>query len=95
MKFAEDIIKRPVVTEKSMALAEENKYVFLVDPRANKTEIKEAVEKLFKVKVAKVRTMRRPGKLRRRGRIVGYSPEVKKAIVTLQPGNKIEIFEGV
>jgi len=95
MKFAQDIIRRPVVTEKSMTLTGENKYTFLVDPRANKTEIKKAIEELFKVKVTKVNTIRQEGRRRRRRNIVGFTPEVKKAIVTLRPGDKIEILEGV
>ena len=90
-----DVIKRPVITEKSMSAVAENKYTFMVDLRANKTQIKEAVEKLFKVKVEKVNTMIVPGKWRRMGKTAGKTSDQKKAIVKLQEGNKIEIFEGV
>ncbi|MFZ5897678.1 MAG: 50S ribosomal protein L23 [Bacillota bacterium] len=95
MKYPFDILRKPLVTEKSMSLTGENKYSFLVDPKANKTEIKRAVEEIFKVKVIKVNTIRQAGKARRRRNIVGYTPEVKKAIVTLRAGDKIEFFEGV
>ncbi len=90
-----DIVKKPVVTEKSMSLLEENKYTFIVDPRANKIEIRKAVEELFNVKVDKVRTMRVKGKLKRVRNRWGRTPEVKKAIVTLKAGNKIQLFEGM
>jgi len=95
MKNPRDILKRPVITEKSMALQEENKYTFVVDLNANKVEIKKAVEELFKVKVEKVRTMRVKGKLKRVRNVVGRRPDIKKAIVTLKEGDKIELFEGV
>lgn len=95
MKDPRDILRKPVVTEKSMSLLQDNKYTFLVDPRANKTEIKNAVEKLFKVKVLKVNTMRYKGKPKRVRQFVGRTPQFKKAIITLRPGDKIEIFEGV
>jgi len=90
-----DVIRRPLVTEKGTDMMSEGKYVFEVDPRANKTQIKQAVEKLFNVKVRKVNTSRVPGKVRRRGRDVGRTPEWKKATVTLAPGQHIEIFEGL
>lgn len=95
MKFAHDILRKPLISEKSMSLTEGNKYTFIVDPQANKTEIKRAVEEIFKVKVLKVNTIRVKGKRVRRRNIVGRTPEIKKAVVTLQPGDKIEIFEGV
>lgn len=95
MKDPRDIILRPVITEKSMALMEENKYTFIVDPRANKTEIKKAVEELFKVKVEKVNTMRVKGKTKRVRNIIGREPDYKKAIVKLKKGDRIELFEGV
>ncbi|HHW44558.1 MAG TPA: 50S ribosomal protein L23 [Desulfotomaculum sp.] len=95
MKDPRDILKRPVVSEKSMSLVGDNKYTFIVDPAANKIEIKKAVEELFNVKVEKVNTMRVKGKVRRVRNIVGRRPDVKKAIVTLKEGNKIELFEGV
>ncbi|MCL6633451.1 MAG: 50S ribosomal protein L23 [Alicyclobacillus herbarius] len=88
-----DLIKRPVITEKSTELMEQGKYVFEVDKRANKTEIRQAVEKLFGVKVAKVNTLRVPGKTKRVGRFVGRTPEWKKAVVTLRPdSDPIRIF---
>lgn len=95
MKDLHDILRRPVITEKSMALLAENKYTFLVDTRATKSEIKKAVETIFKVKVLKVNTMRVKGKVKRVRRAPGKTPDRKKAIVTLQPGDKIEIFEGL
>lgn len=91
---ARDIIKKPVITEKSMADTAENKYTFLVDLRANKTEIKQAIEKLFKVEVEKVNTMIVPGKWKRMGKTMGKTSDKKKAIVKVKEGQKIEIFEG-
>jgi large subunit ribosomal protein L23 len=95
MNFSHDILRKPLISEKSMSLTEGNKYTFIVDLKANKTEIKRAVEEIFKVKVLKVNTIRVKGKRVRRRNIVGRTPETKKAIVTLSPGDKIEIFEGV
>jgi large subunit ribosomal protein L23 len=90
------VIKRPLVTEKStIARDEANKYIFEVDRRANKIEIEKAVEKLFKVKVVSVRTMNREGKKKRMGRIMGRKSDWKKAVVTLAPGQSIEVFEKV
>lgn len=90
-----DLIKRPVVTEQSTSLMEERKYVFEVDKRANKVEVRQAIEKIFGVKVEQVNTMRVPGKKKRVGRNVGYTSEWKKAIVKLTEDSKpIEIFEG-
>ena len=90
------IIKRSLITEKStIAKDENNKYVFEVDRRANKIEIGNAVEKVFKVKVVDVCVMNVPGKKKRVGRILGEKRDWKKAVVTLAPGNRIEIFEGV
>jgi len=92
---ARDLIKRPVITEQSTAMMEERKYVFVVDKRANKTEVRQAVEKIFGVKVEKVNTMVVPAKKKRVGRSVGYTSEWKKAIVKLTEDSKpIEIFEG-
>lgn len=91
---ARDIIKRPVITERSMADTAENKYTFMVDLRANKTEIKEAVQKLFKVDVERVNTMIVPGKWKRMGKSRGKTSDQKKAIVKIKEGQKIEIFEG-
>ncbi|MBR2765616.1 MAG: 50S ribosomal protein L23 [Blautia sp.] len=92
-----DVILRPVITEKSMALMGEKKYTFFVHPDANKTMIKEAVEKMFEgTKVKNVNTLNIDGKKRRRGMIVGRTAKSKKAIVTLTEDSKdIEIFEGL
>ena len=92
-----DVILKPVVTEKSMAAMAEKKYTFLVHPEANKTMIKEAVEKMFEgTKVAKVNTMNQDGKNKRRGMVTGKTAKTKKAIVTLTADSKdIEIFAGL
>ncbi len=91
-----DVIRRPLVTEKSNIGREEQNLVTLaVDPRANKHEIQRAVEELFDVSVIDVRTMRMPRKTRRVGRTSGRKPEWKKAIVRLAEGQSIEFFEGV
>ena len=91
-----DVLKRPLITEKSTFLkGATNTVLFVVDSRANKNEVADAVEKSFKVKVVDVRTMNMPGKAKRRGRTVGLRPGWKKAIVTLKEGDKIEFFEGV
>ena len=90
------IIRKPLVTEKSNIGREERNVVTLaVDPRANKHEVKRAVEELFGVDVLDVRTMRMPAKMRRVGRYMGRKPQWKKAIVRLAEGQKIEFFEGV
>ncbi|HEY8463929.1 MAG TPA: 50S ribosomal protein L23 [Bacillota bacterium] len=89
------LIKKPLVTEKTTKLMEENKYCFLVDPKANKTEIRQAIEKIFKVKVKAVNTFNTTGKLKRMGRYQGRRPSWKRAIVTLEKGSRIEFFEGV
>ena len=92
-----DVILKPVITEKSMAGMGEKKYTFLVNPEANKTMIKEAVEKMFDgVKVSNVNTMNCDGKNKRRGMVVGKTAKTKKAIVTLTADSKdIEIFAGL
>ncbi len=96
MKFAEDIILRPIITEESMAGTADKKYAFEVDKKAGKAEIAEAVEKLFGVKVLKVNTLNCNGKLRRYGRFEGYTASWKKAIVTLTEDSKtIEFFDGL
>ena len=89
------IIRRPLVTEKTTLLREGNQYIFEVDPRANKIEIERAVEKLFKVKVLGVRTQNILGKQKRYGRLMGKKRDWKKAIVTVAPGSSIEIFDKV
>ncbi|HCR73558.1 MAG TPA: 50S ribosomal protein L23 [Ruminococcus sp.] len=96
MKTAQDIIIKPVITEKSMDSLQEGKYTFKVDKNANKLEIAKAVEELFDVKVAKVNTINCSGKSRRVGRFEGKKPDWKKAIVTLKEDSKsIEFFEGM
>ncbi|WP_132769312.1 50S ribosomal protein L23 [Tepidibacillus fermentans] len=94
MKNPRDIIKRPVITERSTELMEGNKYVFEVEMKANKTEIKQAIEDIFGVKVEKVNTIKMPAKPKRYGRYSGYTSAWKKAIVTLTKDSKpIELFE--
>lgn len=96
MKDPRDIIKRPVITERTAGYMDDLKYVFEVDIRANKTEIKKAVEAIFNVKVSNVNTLRVPAKPKRYGRHFGYTPEWKKAFVTLAEGSKaLEFFESV
>lgn len=94
--FAEDIILKPVLTEKGYDGIASKKYTFYVKKDANKTEIKLAVEKIFGVQVAKVNTLNSKGKLKRMGRNQGYTPDRKKAIVTLKADSKaIEFFESL
>ncbi|MCF7926407.1 MAG: 50S ribosomal protein L23 [Candidatus Izimaplasma sp.] len=91
--LASEIIKHPIITEKSMLQVEEqNKYTFNVDKRANKIEIKKAVEELFDVKVVKVNKMRTAPKRKRVGQHEGFKPVIVKAIVQLAEGDNIEIF---
>lgn len=92
-----DVILKPVITEKSMNGMADKKYTFLVHPEANKTMIKEAVEKMFEgTKVAKVNTMNIDGKKKRRGMVIGKTAKTKKAIVQLTEDSKeIEIFSGL
>ena len=92
-----DVILKPLVTEKSMNVMSEKKYTFLVHPEANKSMIKEAVEKMFEgAKVASVNTMNCEGKNKRRGMVVGKTAKTKKAIVQLTADSKdIEIFTGL
>ena len=91
---ARDILIRPIVTEKSTALMEQGKYTFRVPLAATKVQIRQAVEQIFKVKVQAVNTMRYEGKLKRMGRTQGRRSDWKKAVVTLKPGEAIELFEG-
>jgi len=91
-----DVIRRPLVTEKSNIGREESNVVTLaVDPRANKHDVKRAVELLFSVQVVRVRTLRMPRKSRRVGKHMGRKPEWKKALVELGEGQTIEFFEGI
>lgn len=91
---ARDILIRPIVTEKSTALMEQGKYTFRVPLAATKIQIRQAVEQIFEVKVQAVNTMRYEGKLKRMGRTQGRRSDWKKAVVTLKPGEAIELFEG-
>jgi large subunit ribosomal protein L23 len=90
-----EVLRRPLITEKATSLQEGNKYCFEVASKATKPQIKEAVERAFKVKVIKVNVMTMPGKTRRFGRREITSSSWKKAVVTLEPGHKITFFEGV
>ncbi|MEO8541322.1 MAG: 50S ribosomal protein L23 [bacterium] len=89
------VLLRPIITEKTTVLTGADKYVFEVDLRANKNQIKEAVQVAFNVRVVEVNTMVMKGKPKRFGRKVTNRPDWKKAIVTLVPGDKIELFEGI
>ena len=92
-----DVILKPVVSEASMNAMAQKKYTFLVAPEANKTQVKEAVEKMFPgTKVADVNTMNKPGKDKRRGMVIGKTAKTKKAVVTLTKDSKeIEVFQGL
>ncbi|MBR7553841.1 50S ribosomal protein L23 [Allobacillus sp. GCM10007491] len=95
MKDPRDIIKRPIITEHSADLMADKKYTFEVSTKANKTEIKDAVELIFDVDVVKVNTANKKGKFRRMGRHGGYRPNTKKAVVTLSEDSKdLDFFEG-
>jgi large subunit ribosomal protein L23 len=89
------VLLRPIITEKSTLLTGQDKYVFEVDIRANKNQIKEAVQVAFNVRVSNVNTMTMKGKPKRFGRRIVNRPDWKKAVVTLVPGDKIELFEGI
>ena len=90
-----NVLRRPMVTEKNTAMQVEGKYVFEVADKANKTQIKEAVETAFNVNVIQVNVMTVHGKRKRMSRGIVQKPDWKKAVVTLKPGDKIELFEGV
>ncbi len=90
-----EVLRRPIVTEKSTLLAARGKYVFEVAIAANKPQIAEAVEKAFNVHVMDVNTLRMRGKMKRYGRNIGRQASWKKAVVTLQAGEQIQVFEGV
>jgi len=93
VKNPRDIILSPVVSEKSYDLIEDlNTYTFEIDPRANKTEVKQAIEIIFGVKVSRVNTQNRKGKLKRTGWVMGKRPDRKRALVTLADGYEIDIF---
>lgn len=93
MQHHRDVIIAPVVSEKSYSLIDEGRYTFLVHPTANKTEIKQAVEAIFGVKVASVNTLNRKGKAKRFGRVMGQRKHTKRAIVTVADGESIDIFD--
>ncbi|HBB28386.1 MAG TPA: 50S ribosomal protein L23 [Clostridiales bacterium] len=96
MRSPHDLIRRPIITEKSMDSMADKKYTFEVDKKANKTEIKNAIEQIFGVKVKSVNTMNMLGKMKRQGAHTGRRPSWKKAIVTLTEDSKaIEFFEGM
>jgi large subunit ribosomal protein L23 len=90
-----EVLRRPIITEKNTALQEQNKYAFEIDGRANKHQVKQAVEKAFKVEVVAVNMITVPSKTKRFGRHQVKTSPWKKAIVTLEAGAKIEFFEGV
>ena len=96
MKDPRDVILKPVVSEKSYALLDKGIYIFVVRPDANKIEIRQAIESIFNVQVVKVNTLNRKGKRKRNRRqpTFGTRPDVKRAIVTLAPGQTIPILEG-
>lgn len=93
MRNPHEVLIKPIVTERSTGLMEQNKYTFKVDKNANKIEIKHAVETIFKVNVVEVTTMNVAGKLKRQGRTAGLTPAWKKAIVTIKAGQRLPIFE--
>jgi len=96
MKDTYSVLKKPLITEKGNLMKDElNQITFEVDRRANKIEIKAAVEKIFKVHVVKVHTLNMRGKMKRMGKSQGKKPNWKKAIVTLKEGDTIDLFEGV
>ena len=95
MRDPRDVVLRPVVSEKSYALLDEGVYTFVVHPRSNKTEIRQAVESIFNVRVVKVNTLNRKGKRKRNRRqaTMGKRPDTKRAIVTLAADDRIDLFE--
>ena len=96
MKNARDVILRPIITERTTDMMGDNKYVFEVAPKSNKTEVKQAIEAIFDVKVESVNTMNVKGKPKRMGRYIGKRKDWKKAIIKLSADSKpLEFFEGV
>ncbi len=95
MKSPHDVIISPVLSEKSTAAMGQEKYTFIVHPDASKDEIRDAVETVFKVRVSSVNTQNRLGKMRRMGYHLGRKSNTKKAVVTLEPGQRIPFFEGL
>jgi large subunit ribosomal protein L23 len=94
MRGARQVLIRPLITEKGTALKEANKYLFEVHRSANKVEIRRAIEQVFRVTVLRVHTVAARGKRKRLGRLVGRTPDWKKAIATLKPGDAIDFLEG-
>jgi large subunit ribosomal protein L23 len=94
VKDPRDVILKPVVSEKSYGLLDANTYTFIVHPSANKTEIKEAVQAIFSVRVTNVNTLHRKGKRKRTRQTWGVRKTTKRALVTLHPDDKIELYEG-
>ena len=92
---SEEVIKYPIVTEKSTKLLENNQYTFIVDRYSNKLTIKSAIEDLFNVKVIKVNTCHQPRKKKQIGKYTGYNPNYKKAVITLAQSDKIDLFENL
>lgn len=90
-----DVILAPVLSEKAVAAIESGKYTFYVHPRANRVQIREAIETVFEVDVTKINLVRLAGKAKRQGRFSGRTPERLKAVVTLKPGQRIEQLEGL
>ena len=95
MRSPYDVLVKPMISEKTIALMEDDKYTFFVAKDANKIEIKQAVEEIIEVTVVDVNTRNQKGKVKRMGRFVGKRPDTKKAIVTLKAGDKIEVFSGL
>ena len=93
MRNPYDVLVKPIITEKSSILMADNKYSFRVDKKANKIEIKYAVETIFKVDVVEVHTMTMPGKMKRQGKTQGLTSEWKKAVVKIRAGQRIPIFD--
>ncbi|HEX8771943.1 MAG TPA: 50S ribosomal protein L23 [Acidimicrobiales bacterium] len=95
MRDPRDVVLKPVVSEKSYGLLDDNVYTFVVDPRANKVEIRQAIEAIFNVQVTNVNTLNRKGKRKRNRKsfTFGTRADTKRAIVTLAPGSKIDLFE--
>jgi large subunit ribosomal protein L23 len=90
-----DLVKYPILTEKTIGLIEQNQYSFAIDAKANKSSIKIAVEQLFNVKVISVNTLKQPTKKRRVGKFIGTKSRYKRAIITLAPEDSITLFEDV
>jgi large subunit ribosomal protein L23 len=95
MENLRDVLIKPYITEKTTAMMADNKYTFIVPLTANKIEIRQAVEQIFKVKVLAISTIRVLGKAKRMGKHLGKRNDFKKAVVKLAPGERIEFFEGV